>query len=160
MGYRVHGLDPRQFDHLRGLSNIDLAAIHAERVIADAENSYPCRISLADANIGDSLILVNFEHQPTPSPYRSSHAIFINESSREQVFFDDELPAALQRRLLSIRAFDAQGHMHDADIVNGVEADSLVRQMLSARKTAYLHVHYAKRGCFAACIDRLEPISA
>jgi hypothetical protein len=66
----------------------------------------------------------------------------------------DIVPDAMRRRLLSLRAFDAAGMMIDADIVDGLDAESLIDRLLADRRAAYLHAHYARRGCFAARIDR------
>lgn len=62
MGYRIEGLDPDLFERYRGRSDEQLASMNAERVIAGEDFSYPCRVSLEDVRIGDSLILLNFEH--------------------------------------------------------------------------------------------------
>ena len=59
MNFRIRGLEARQFDHLFALS-AELAEHGAVRRIADGPR--PCRISLSDANPGDELILVNYEH--------------------------------------------------------------------------------------------------
>ncbi len=155
MGYRLLGLDPALFNLFRHRSNEELAAMNAERVIADEDFGYPCRVSLEDVRVGESLILLNFEHQPAASPYRSRHAIFISESADRAAVIDNTLPLQLRKRLLSIRAFDANGKMLDADVVNGVEAEPLIGQMLAEPVTDYLHIHFAKRGCFAARVDRL-----
>ena len=155
MGYRIQGLDPELFNLFRHRSDEQLAAMSAERVIADEDFGYPCRATLEDVRVGESLILLNFEHQPAASPYRSRHAIFISESADKAAVIDNTLPLPLRRRLLSVRAFDANGKMLDADVVNGVEAEPLIDRMLVEPKTDYLHIHFAKRGCFAARVDRL-----
>ena len=155
MGYRIQGLDPAFFDLLRHQSDHALAAMNAKRVIADEDSGYPCRVSLEDAKPGESLILLNFEHQPAASPYRSRHAIFISEFADKAAVIDNLLPLQLQKRLLSVRAFAANGKMLDADVVNGVEAEPLIDRLLAEPNTDYLHIHFAKRGCFAARVDRL-----
>ena len=65
----------RQFDHLFALSDAELAEHGAVRRIADGPR--PCRVSLSDANPGDELILVNYEHHAVSSPYRMRFAIYI-----------------------------------------------------------------------------------
>ncbi len=64
------------------------------------------------------------------------------------------MPPALRRRLLSLRAFDADGMMIAADIVEGAQAQGLIERMFEDPRIAYLHAHYAKWGCYAARIDR------
>ena len=54
----------------------------------------------------------------------------------------------------ALRAFDATGMMRDAEVVEGADAATVVRRMLRDPAIAYVHAHYAKRGCFAATIER------
>jgi hypothetical protein len=105
------------------------------------------------AQPGETLILVNYEHQPAPTPFRASHAIFIREGV-EPVATVDVMPPALRRRLLSLRAFDQDGMMRAADIVEGARAEALITTLFADPEIAYLHAHYAKWGCYAARIDR------
>jgi len=66
----------------------------------------------------------------------------------------DVVPEMLRRRLLSVRGFDAEGMMTDADVVDGRELEALVARLFAAARTDYLHVHFARPGCYAARIDR------
>jgi Protein of unknown function (DUF1203) len=154
MNFRITGLSPNIFSHLFGLPNDELANLNVIRYTADAANAFPCRISLQDAAVGDSLLLVNYEHQPARNAYQSSHAIYVNETARSASIFENELPAQMRRRLLSIRAFDQDDMMIDAAVIEGEIALPSIQGMLAVPETRYLHVHYAKRGCFAARVDR------
>ena len=44
--------------------------------------------------------------------------------------------------------------MVDADLVEGRDIEDLVARFLSNPQVVYLHAHYAKRGCYAARIER------
>jgi hypothetical protein len=44
--------------------------------------------------------------------------------------------------------------MIDADLVDGREVEVLIDRLLSSPEVAYIQVHYAKRGCYAARIER------
>ncbi|MBL8513858.1 MAG: DUF1203 domain-containing protein [Betaproteobacteria bacterium] len=156
MRYRILGLHPAQFDAIRHQPDDVLAATHAERHVADAPDAYPCRISLRDAQPGDSLILMNHEHLPVNSPYRSRHAIYINEQSLEQARVDNRVPAQLQRRLLSVRGFDAGNMILDDEVVDGKALEAEIARQLSNPAIAFLHVHFARRGCYAARVERLD----
>jgi hypothetical protein len=68
----------------------------------------------------------------------------------------NELPEALATRLLSLRAIDAKGHIVDADIAEGEAIEPLIRRLLGKEEVAYVHAHFARRGCFAARIDRAQ----
>ena len=153
MAYAVTCLPAEPFAPLFAMDDEDLAARGARRVVADAPLGFPCRVSLDDAAPGETLILVNYEHQPAATPFRASHAVFVREGV-EPVATVDAMPPALRRRLLSLRAFDADHMMIAADIVEGVEAGTLIAQMFADPNIAYLHAHYAKWGCYAARIDR------
>ena len=100
------------------------------------------------------MLLLNYEHQSADSPYRSRHAIYVIEG--EQRTFDavNDVPDVMRRRLLSLRAFDAQGTMVDADVVDGRDVEPLIERLLANPMAAYVHAHYAKRGCYAARIER------
>ena len=153
MAYAVTSLPAEPFAPLFAMDDEGLAARGARRVVADAPLGFPCRVSLDDAAPGETLILVNYEHQPAATPFRASHAVFVREGV-EPVATVDAMPPALRRRLLSLRAFDADHMMIAADIVEGVDAGTLIARMFADPNIAYLHAHYAKWGCYAARIDR------
>lgn len=121
----------------------------------DAIPGYPCRLTLEDAEPGESVLLVNYEHLTVNSPYRSSHAVFVREGATSCPPLINRIPEQLKIRLLSIRAFDADGMMVEADVVHGEEAEAVIRKMLDLRGVDYLHIHNAKPGCYAARVDRL-----
>ena len=155
MHFRITGLDPKRFAPLFDLSADELARRRIVRRVADSMPGFPCRISLADAEPGSEVLLLNYEHLPVESPYRASHAIYVsaNATPFEGV---DIVPPALRSRLLSLRAFDANGMMVDADIVEGREAEGLIERLLGHRDVDYVHAHFARRGCFAARIERKD----
>lgn len=155
MSFVFSGLSVADFQPLFTLSDESLLERQAFRYRVDACPGFPCRITLDDARPGETVLLLNFEHQPAATPYRSGHAIFVRESARQAARFEDQIPPALARRLLSVRAFD-QGHMMvDADVADETGIRCLIQRLLSDPRAAYLHAHYARRGCFAARIDRL-----
>jgi hypothetical protein len=154
MHYQISGLEPQQFSHLFGLSDAALANLGVRRMRVDAYPGFPDRVSLSDLALGETALLLNFTHLDAASAYRSSHAIFVQEYAQERLLQFGALPEALQRRMLSIRAFDAAHWMLDAELVAGNEADLVIKRLLSNVSVAYLHVHFAIRGCFAARIDR------
>jgi hypothetical protein len=151
MSFRITGLPAQAFAHLFSLSDAQLAEHNAVREIAPGR--YPCRISLTDAEPGDTLILVNHLHQPADSPYRSRHAIYVREG---ETTYDavDAVPDQLRRRTLSVRGFDDAGMITDADLVEGTQLEGLIDRFLGNARTRYLHVHFAKPGCYAARVDR------
>jgi len=108
---------------------------------------------MEDAEPGETLLLLSFEHQPTNSPYRANGPIFVREAATA-TYADGELPPVFAPRLLSVRAYDGAGMMVDADVVEGRQSAAVFRRMLANGDVAYLHVHNAKRGCYAGRVDR------
>jgi hypothetical protein len=154
MAFKITGLSPEPFHHLYGLDDQSLAARGALRIRATDGSALPDRVELRDAEPGETLLLVNYLHQPADTPYRSSHAIFVLEGAVSPAVFEDELPDVLAKRPLSLRAFGPDHMMVDAELVEGREARPLIERMLGAAGTAYIQAHYARRGCYAA---RIEP---
>ena len=121
---------------------------------ADASPGYPCRVSLDDVAVGETLLLLNHVSHDGDTPYRASHAIFIGEQSAVAACYGDEVPPALDRRILSLRAFDRGGMMSDAVLVQPGEADPAIRRLLGDPQVDHIDAHNATRGCFAARIER------
>jgi hypothetical protein len=152
MSFRITGLPAEHFAGLFDLSDEDLAARGVVRVVAD-DDGYPCRVSLTDAEPGQELLLVNYEHHPVASPYRSSFAVYVRagEATCDVV---DRVPEQLRKRVLSVRAYDERGMMVGTDLVDGRELEGSIGRLLADPRAAYLHLHYAKPGCYAARVTR------
>lgn len=150
MCFQIFALPADPFTHLYGRTDEELRGLGVMPYIADTPTGFPCRVSLRDASEGERLLLLNYEHLPTDSPYRSRHAIFVSDGAQQSHLAPDEVPAMLATRLLSVRSFDTSDMMIAADIVEGAEAGDLFRQLLADPAAEYLHVHTARRGCYMA----------
>lgn len=155
MSYVVSGLPLEPFRPLFGLSDAALAAKGIIRRLVDAPSGFPCRVTLEDAQPGETVLLLNYEHQPAETPYRSRHAIYVSEQARETRVCLDALPGALTRRKhISLRAFDAAGMMLDAEVAPGAALEPAIERLFAREDVAYLHAHNAGMGCYAARLDR------
>lgn len=154
MTFQLSALPASTFAPLFALSDEALAAKRCKRVVATSSPGFPCRVSLRDAEVGETLMLVNVEHLPVDSPFRSTHAVYVRQGADEARPVAGEIPAFLRSRLLSVRAFDAEGMMTDADVAPGTEVEALIERMLVPQAVKYLHVHFARPGCYAARVDR------
>lgn len=150
--FQVHPLPATEFAYLNSLSEPELADRNVQVYISDG--AFPCRVSLADAPRGARVYLLNYEHQPGDTPYRSRHAIFVRQDAVESRPAPGVLPEAIACRLLSVRAFGPGDDMVDADVIEGAEAGGLISSFLANPQVAYLHLHFARRGCFAAKVTR------
>jgi hypothetical protein len=154
MNYQMRGLEPALFEGYFDLDDAELARRGMRRVRVDAPVGYPCRVTLEDAPVGEEVLLLPFTHQDSASPYRASGPIFVRRGIAEARRIEGSLPPYLTNRLLSVRAYDDADMMVAAEVVEGAQADPLFRSLLARPDVGYLHVHFAKRGCFGVRVER------
>jgi len=154
MTYLISGLPLEQFQPLFDLDDDALAAHGAVRKIAGATGRHPCRVTLEDAAPGESLLLVNYQHQDADTPYRSNYAIYVREAAMAPTRFEDELPPVLRGRPIAVRAFDEAGMLIGAELALNDDVEAAIGRQFAIPDAAYLHAHNAAHGCFAARIDR------
>ena len=155
MDFRVTGLSPESFKLLFAMDDAELALQAAHRIIADDATNFPCRISLAHAAVGEELILVSYEHQGAHSPYRATGPIFVRKAATTAFDAFNTIPEPVRARFLSVRAYDVEGLIVAADIVDGRSLENLIETFFRCEDVKYLHVHYARRGCYACRVDRV-----
>ncbi|MGL4576134.1 MAG: DUF1203 domain-containing protein, partial [Burkholderiaceae bacterium] len=117
-------------------------------------SGFPCRVSLREAAPGQRVILAAFEHQSAHSPYRASGPIFVIEGSSAAARFTNEVPPVVRPRLMSVRAYDADDLIVDAEVIEGALIEQAVTRMFADARVRYLHLHNAKRGCYSCRVDR------
>lgn len=154
MHFCISGLSPLPFQHLYGLPEAELKQLGVIRYLVDAKPGFPDRITMEDAEPGQTVLLLNHVCQSADTPYRASHAIFIREGATQAYDAVDQVPDSLRIRLLSLRAYDDQGMMLDADVVEGMAIEAVIARLFDNPAVRYLHVHNARRGCYAGRIDR------
>jgi hypothetical protein len=154
MSFHIKSLPKSQFQHLFDLSPEELASQRGVRMVATEKPGFPCRVSLADAEIGEEVILVNHQHQSVDTPYQSSHAVFVRPNASQSTLQPDEVPEMLRSRTLSLRAFDQAGMLILADLAEGTALEASVETIFENPSVEYIHVHFAKPGCYAARVDR------
>ncbi len=79
MSFQVHALDETQFKKYFTMSEAELAENNARLEVVQEHPRTPCRDSLDDAQIGETVTLMNYTHQTGVSPCKSSHAIFVRK---------------------------------------------------------------------------------
>lgn len=96
------------------------------------------------------MLLVHYEHHAVDTPFRASHAIFIRPGKEPARPAPNEVPVMLQKRILSLRAFDEVGMLRNADLAEGEQIAPALERMFEDSRIAYIHLHFAKPGCYAA----------
>lgn len=154
MKFVIRGLSASHYRQLYGMSNEKLEANGAKRYVCDATPGYPDRIEMRDAEIGETLLLVNHVSMDKRTPYKASHAIFVREGAEHSFEAENEVPPVMFNRLLSLRAFDQSGMMVDADIAKAEKIQTTIEKMLGDKQVAHIDAHNAVRGCFSGRITR------
>jgi hypothetical protein len=151
--YRIKGIDPAPYKSLFGLSDQELEERGIVRMTVSSP-TFPCRVSLTDRAIGEKVLLLNHTSHDVANPYRASHAIFVTEGEEQAADYVDEVPPVFEKRILSLRGFDAEGMMEDAILTQPGGADAGIRKLFANPGIRTIHAHNATRGCFAAKIER------
>jgi hypothetical protein len=154
MAFILSGLDPVEFRDVLRSSDAELESKGMRRMRVDKAGSFPCRVSLEDAPLGEEVVLLPYVHQPTESPYRASGPIFVRHAAKAPVRIVDAIPHYLSSRLLSVRAYNSRDEIIDAEVVPGDAAGAAFRRLLANEAAAYLHVHFARYGCYGCRVDR------
>ncbi len=154
MPFRYRGLPFAPFEPLVRMSDAELQSLGARRMIVDETPGFPCRVTLEDAAPGERVLLLSYAHQTADSPYRAAGPVFVRENVRATYDSEETPPVFRTGRLLSARAYDSAGMMVDADVSGADEIESLLARLFARDDADYVHVHYAKRGCFAARVER------
>ena len=158
ISFQISGLPSAPFEHYFSMDDEALKRQGAMMVIAD-DDTAPCRVSLAHAAIGEALLLVSYQHQPAKSPYRATGPIYVRKNATEAKLAPNQVPAQIRSRLLSVRAYVAATTENDdciidAEVVDGSEVESIIHTFFANEAVAYIHLHFARRGCYAARVDR------
>jgi hypothetical protein len=151
MSYLIRGLDPAPYRPLFALNDAELAERGIVRMTVNGPR-FPCRVSLEDRPLGESVLLLNHISHDVANPYRAAHAIFVGDA--EQAEFVDRVPPVFETRVLSLRGFDRDGMMADAVLAQPGEADAAIRKLFCNPEIRTIHAHNAVRGCFSAKIER------
>ncbi len=154
MSFIISGLSAEEFQPLFGLFGEALKARGVIRKTVSAKPGFPCRITLEDAEPGETVLLLNYESHKTDSPYRSSYAIFVRENATAAQTFTDDLPPVFKGRPIALRIFDKSGMLIGADLDTTGELTAKIERAFDNPDAAYIHAHNAMHGCFAAEIRR------
>ncbi len=156
MSFIITGLEAKEFAPLFALSDEDLAERGVTRKTATSKPGFPCRVTLVDAEPGESVLLLNYESHKTATPYRSSYAIYVREGAADAARFENELPPVFKGRPIALLYFNADGHLIGASLALVGDAAEKIEAAFSDNNVAYIHAHNAAHGCFAAEVRRGE----
>ncbi len=151
----ITGINLSELQPYLQMSKTALIRNNAQWITADSCPGYPCRVSLEDATLGEEVLLFNYQHNKMTSPYAASGPVFIRKNAQQRLLATNEVPAMLFHRQLSLRAYDSQGMMTAAEVIQGEFLQSTAIEMLQNTVISYIDVHHAGPGCFACRINRV-----
>ncbi|HJR52077.1 MAG TPA: DUF1203 domain-containing protein [Gemmatimonadota bacterium] len=152
--FRFVALASERFAPLFERSDMALRALGARRLVVDEYPGFPCRVSLADARVGETVLALPFTHHDVDSPYRASGPIFVRRGVESATPEVDEIPVMFAHRLLSLRGYDEDAMMITAEVVDGSELEAAIRLHLDNESVRYLHLHNARPGCYNCRVER------
>jgi hypothetical protein len=153
--FKIVALPSERFAPLFSQTDGELQTLGARRMVVDKTPGYPCRVSLTDAQVGETVLLVPFIHHDVSSPYRASGPIFVRRAATTAQLEANEIPAAFRHRLLSLRGYDAADMMVGAEVVPGTSLEDGIRGLFANDKVRYLHIHNARPGCYSCRVERV-----
>ncbi len=151
--FKIHAISGEPFASVFEQNDNTLAARGIRRVFSDAPG-YPCRVSLEEVAQGTELLLLNFAHQTANSPYQSSGPIYVSRGAVQADLQPGVVPLSVTHRLISLRSYDAAHMIVDAEVCEGVDDAAAIHKHFKAPHVAYIHLHNAKRGCYACRVER------
>ena len=154
MNFRIKAFDDLEFVALFNLGNSELEKIGAVKMIVDEFPGFPCRVSLEDAEIGEEVILLPYQHHKTNSPYQSSGPIFVRKIAKSSIYEINEIPKMFNHRLLSLRGYDKNAIMKDASVIEGNNLKAQIFKIFENDDIQYIHIHNAKPGCYNCLVER------
>lgn len=153
--FRFVALPSERFATLFGRSDAELEAMGARRLVVDENPGFPCRVSLADAEVGETVLALPFTHHEVASPYRASGPIFVRRGVDTATPEVNEIPLMFKHRLLSLRGYGEDAMMVAAEVVDGSDLEAAIRGQFDTESVRYLHIHNARPGCYNCRVDRV-----
>ena len=152
--FRLCALPADLFAPLFSFSDADLRSRGIVRMTVDEKPGFPCRVSLVDAEVGDTVLLIPFTHHDVSSPYRGGGPIFVRQNARTITPGPGEIPQMFNHRLLSLRAYDADAMLIGADVIQGRDLAPAIVRLFESPAASYIHIHNAKPGCYNCSVVR------
>ncbi|NQX82779.1 MAG: DUF1203 domain-containing protein [Flavobacteriaceae bacterium] len=152
--FKISAID-NDYNHLFTLSQDELLTKGYIKIIADKETSFPCRVGLKYAKIGEEILLFPFEHHKTDSPYRSSGPIFVKKDAKKVGLAVNEIPEVLLNKFLSIRAYDKEGIMIYTSTIDSKKLNHEIGTAFDNDYVNYIHIHNSGPGCYSCKAERL-----
>lgn len=153
--FQIVALQEKEFNNLFLMNEEVLKSIGAVKIIANKNPGYPCRISLKDAEVGEEVILLNYQYHSVNSPYKASGPIFIRKGATTAKLDVNEIPHMLHHRYLSVRGYNTDSMIVEARVTEGVHLRENIDEIFDNKEVEYIHILNAKPGCYNCLVNRV-----
>ena len=151
----INALESESFSKYFEMSNAELNSIGAYLFTADKCPCYPCRVSLEDAKVGETVLAITYEHHSVAGAYRSCGPIFVRKKAASALTNKNSIPDMLVHRTLSVRGYNNESLMIEADIIAGKDLEATLASQFLNDSVDYIHIHNAGPGCFNCSVTRV-----
>jgi hypothetical protein len=149
--FRIVSLPTEIADAARRAANA--GALDHALITVDEPESAPCRHCLRWAQPGERVILFPYAAIPSGQPYSETGPIFVHASECQRYSAADEYPDDFRNGRV-FRAYDSKYNIIDAQIVNGSQAEVVIKSLFQNPDTAFVDVRSVTRGCFTFRVQR------
>lgn len=156
MNFIIESLDYKHFEYLSKLNEDELIQKNIVKQLVDKKPSFPCRITLEDAEIGEEVFLLNFVFHAVNSPYKASGPIYIRPHKEQKFCEINEIPSLFLTRIISLRGYNHKQMLIFAEVFEGKELKNKIQKAFENQEIEYLHIHNAKFGCYFAQAKRVK----
>lgn len=156
INFQVTNIQLKDIQTFLNAEEMNFENLNVKKMIVDEKPGYPCRLSLEDAEIGEEVLLLPYEHHKVNSPYQSSGPVFIRTNAKEANLNQNEIPMMLHHRLLSVRVYDVNAMMIDARTIKGEQLEATTQDVFSNIAAKYIQVHNSGPGCYNCQINRVN----
>lgn len=154
INFKFYSLDKKQFDEFFEMSKNELDKLNIRKIIVEEKPGYPCRVSLQDAEIGEEVLLMSYNHIINKSLFDSKGPIFIRKNAQNKEFKVNEIPLMFNHRILSLRGYDIDYMMIYAATIKGSVLKETINTAFENEKVNFIHIHNSSPGCYNCLVKR------
>jgi hypothetical protein len=151
--FTVRPIESRLAERIRATLRDDFGNV-LNPITTDAPRSNPCRHCLRLTDPGERLIVFAYRPFETSGPYAEVGPIFIHAGACDPYSEASGIPLDFRERPLTLRAYDARGNIHCAEVAGAGAAEEVLERFFADPAVAFVHARNPAWGCFDFRLDR------
>jgi hypothetical protein len=154
--FRIEALDATYLEEIRRAGQDRHGNPTVRRVVSSADAGSPLRCCLREAQAGEAITLIAHAPRGGRGTYHEVGPVFIHADRCSGYATPRLYPPGFRHRQQVFRAYDVDGRICDAVLVDGAAADPAIDAMLSRHEIATVQSRNVLYGCFMFGISRAE----